>query len=293
MARTKQTARKSAGGSASRKQLATKASRSLRQFFISQQSSGFSSANGKEKKKIFINCENTFASFSVTRKRTDKAFQMSATTTRLRSELLLPKNTNKNGEVMVKIDFLSNLDGNISAEQRPPIDCVFVLDISGSMSMSFPEDIDNRNKLDVAKDCILKITEQLLDTDRAAVAIFNDSATTIFKLSNASKGNLAKLKSKLRNVQTFGGTNLSVGLQHGYSIIRENNKKNREENTARLQRVFFLTDMESTSSDEARVIAIAKFQALVESIDENVPMGQLPAGLPAMFLIYPSIFLMA
>ena len=73
MARTKQTARKSTGGKAPRKQLATKAARSFKGFMRSQQSAGRAgsssagssgSKGGKPAVTSFINYENTFGAFS-------------------------------------------------------------------------------------------------------------------------------------------------------------------------------------------------------------------------------------
>jgi hypothetical protein len=62
MARTKQTARKSTGGAAPRRQLQTTSASSFRTFLTSQQSSGNS-----KKKSIFINCESTFRDFNFIR----------------------------------------------------------------------------------------------------------------------------------------------------------------------------------------------------------------------------------
>ena len=66
MARTKQTARKSTGGKAPRKQLATKSAREFRSFMTSQQSVGHSAAAASSgaKKASFINYENTLSQFS-------------------------------------------------------------------------------------------------------------------------------------------------------------------------------------------------------------------------------------
>ena len=67
MARTKQTARKSTGGKAPRKQLATKSARQFKSFMTSQQSVGRVSADGSaasKKTTSFINYENTLSQFS-------------------------------------------------------------------------------------------------------------------------------------------------------------------------------------------------------------------------------------
>ena len=69
MARTKQTARKSSGGSAPRAQLASASSAVFRSFLTSQQASGPVGARGGAvaDKRIFINCENVFGGVRFTR----------------------------------------------------------------------------------------------------------------------------------------------------------------------------------------------------------------------------------
>jgi hypothetical protein len=94
MARTKQTARKSTGGKAPRKQvllncliinypqnikyyfskqLAHSSSAGLQNFLLSQQRVGFVSRPAE--KKIFVNCENTFGCFSFKRRQTEESFE--------------------------------------------------------------------------------------------------------------------------------------------------------------------------------------------------------------------------
>lgn len=299
MARTKQTARKSTGGKAPRMQLASSGSSGLRNFFQSQQAAGHSTSSsscnsinhsGRSTKKIFINCENTFSSFSFSRERVQENLQPTISLTRFRSEFLSPSSSHSSstssnsGEIAMKIDFSSNLDGNLTPTSRPPIDAVFVLDISGSMSSSFPDDIDNRTKLQVAKECILQIIDQLLPTDRASIAVFDTSAQTIFELNYLTKAKTTKLRQKVGEINARGGTNLALGLQHGYDILRASQSHSQsaycttatsayctatdttaDTNTTdlRLQRIFFLTDMQSTTADEDRVIEIAKYQAIM------------------------------
>lgn len=71
--------------------------------------------------------------------------------------------------MFMKIDFSSCLDGNITAATRPPLDVVFVLDVSGSMGSPFPDDSDHRSKLAVAKNCVDFILGQMLPSDRASI----------------------------------------------------------------------------------------------------------------------------
>ena len=160
MARTKQTARKSTGGAAPHKQLATKSASSLKSFLTSQQSSGSGgSFGGREKKKIFINCENTFGAVNFTRKRVSHLFSPQIAVTRYSTPFPKPSASptsssssasitdNDENAVYIRVDFSSSLDGVLTKTTRPPIDAVFVVDISGSMSSGFPDDVDRRCKV--------------------------------------------------------------------------------------------------------------------------------------------------
>ena len=155
MARTKQTARKSTGGCAPRAQLATRSARRFRQYIGSQQSQG-SLQNRRNDKKIFVNCENTFSQFQFTRPSATTKFEPVATLARLNS-LDFRNPTKKNSpepELYMRLDFASQLDGNLPDTGRMPLDIVFVVDISGSMSSQFRDDVDRRSKLEVATECI-------------------------------------------------------------------------------------------------------------------------------------------
>ena len=53
------------------------------------------------------------------------------------------------------------------------------LTLACSMGSGFPEDPDRRNKLDVAKDCLLHITKQLGPRDRLSVITFNTDTKVV------------------------------------------------------------------------------------------------------------------
>lgn len=231
-------------------------------------------------KRIFVNCENTFGEFYFPRVNdaliTEKFRAVVSPLALYRSNLSLTTDCPSKEEFFMRLDFRSCLDGNMLPTSRPPIDVEFVLDISGSMSGPFPNDTDSRNKLQIAKDCLQKIVEQLLPTDRCGVSTFNDKAQTIVPLAYATPGTVSQMKTALASVFTDGGTNLSRGLEHGYNNLQAlstngseppallsfllPNKKIRDE-SIRLRRVFFLTDMESDPEDERKVIALAEEKA--------------------------------
>jgi len=246
MARTKQTARKSTGGSAPRRMLSASGSASLRGFFTSQQQSG--SNDGRQ--AVFVNNENTFSEFQFRRPVVSDDFVPKVSVARIRRPMLSPAD-----DLFMRIDFCSKFDGTLQPADRPPIDVSFVLDVSGSMGCGFPDDPDRRSKLDVAKDCLLHVSRQLGPRDRLSVITFHTITKTVLPTDYCTPRHISKLTKVLADVHSGGGTNLSFGIQAGFDELRSLGQ------ASLLSRVIFLTDMESGADDEARVIKVAKDQA--------------------------------
>jgi hypothetical protein len=252
-----------------------------------QQSTGNSTRN---KKKIFINYENTFGSVRFKRSKTTSEFKPSISFARIAefpsfetsssstsSNLATSSLPSASSSLFMRLDFNSIFDGNESLIEasRDPLDTVFVLDISGSMQSSFVDDSDNRCKLQVAKDCITKIVSKLKETDKASLVIFNDKATTLIPLKHVVGSFHTEIAAIFQTLKTNGGTNLSNGLCHGFNVIRTDEKTSISEQilsifsstfgaggspSRRMKRVYFLTDMESSYDDELDVIRNAKIQ---------------------------------
>eukprot|EP01038_Epipyxis_sp_PR26KG_P007758 gene7758-10543_t len=254
MARTKQTARRSTGGSAPRKQLTRKSAPLIRSYFQQQQAVGYTNPTCQKRKAIFVNCENTFAGFKFTRPRTNEMFKPSVA--------LMRVPTPKSSKLMMRLDFLSKLDGNITLSDRVPLDIVFSVDISGSMASPFPDDSDRRSKISVACESILKILTNLTSKDRVGLVTFDTDSKVLLPLTFCTETVKNDVTTILTTIRAVGGTALSQGLQSAYIVL-----KNAEYvGDSRLQRVFFLTDMESTLDDESRVISIAQKEAVPQTI---------------------------
>ena len=159
MARTKQTARKSTGGKAPRKQLACRSSHELRQYFTSGQAVGNGSvgAVANRSKTSFVNTENTFNEFT---------FDVPGREAVSIADTLVPKLSvaHADGSSYLGVSFASGLDGTgmIQARDHMRLRLSLVLDISGSMGCSFDGGggfgggfgFGGPSKLDVAKQCI-------------------------------------------------------------------------------------------------------------------------------------------
>ncbi len=81
------------------------------------------------------------------------------------------------------------------------------------MGMPFPDDVDHRSKLAVAKDCMLHISQQLTDADSAAIVVFNLSATVRFKPKRMNQTNVQSFARSVQGIASSGGTALAAGLQ--------------------------------------------------------------------------------
>jgi hypothetical protein len=108
MARTKQTARKSTGGKAPRKQLATRSSSAFINYLTTQQNSGQVGTNGQQKKSVFINCENTFREFDFkVLKLSSQVFEPLVSLGRVKGLPDFPKSS----DLYLRMDLASCLDG--------------------------------------------------------------------------------------------------------------------------------------------------------------------------------------
>ena len=265
MARTKQTARKSTGGKAPRKQLATRASRDLRTFLTSQQSTGTALRAGAKVQRAtsYLNCENTLGAFR---------FGVAPTAEIFAPRFSLAKVAAPQtgiAEEWLSVQFASSLDGAGMAKQpRPPLSLVLALDISGSMCapLEGDEEGERLSKLDVAKRCCESILDQLTPTDQVAVLLFNHEAHTLQPMGTCTAAFKTKLKRALGAVRPGGGTRLCNGFTAAMDALRSGAASERHP----LQRVYFLTDMLSGPADEAAVLDYADLRATADGFHTSV-----------------------
>ena len=113
-----------------------------------------------------------------------------------------------------------------SREQRPPLDLVFLVDISGSM--------DNQDRLGLLKQSLLLLLPELRSNDRIGIVTYAGSATTILDLTPASSRN--KIISAIGKLQTSGTTAGAEGLQTAYDLLASSSA------SGRIGRVLLATD---------------------------------------------------
>jgi Mg-chelatase subunit ChlD len=102
-------------------------------------------------------------------------------------------------------------------EERPAVDIVPVLDVSGSMSGS---------KLKLAIETLRFIIRNLKATDRFGLVTFDSSVTKVADLMPMTQANKEKLIAKIERLRAGSCTNLSGGLFEGMKMMASRGKPN-------------------------------------------------------------------
>jgi Ca-activated chloride channel homolog len=129
----------------------------------------------------------------------------------------------------------------ISTENLPAANLVFLIDVSGSMS--------HPNKLPLVQASLKLLTEQLREKDKVAIVTYAGNATVA--LTSTSGANKTKIIEAIENLESGGCTAGAEGIKTAYEIARKNFIKNGGNN-----RVILATDGDfnvGVSSDDELV----------------------------------------
>ncbi|KAJ5067096.1 calcium-activated chloride channel regulator [Anaeramoeba ignava] len=157
-------------------------------------------------------------------------------------------------EYFLSLATKSKYDGEgIQEIGRPKLNCVIVLDISGSMSCSFTGEYHNveshSSKLEIAKRSLLGLVGHLNDEDNFGVVIFDDDAEELIAFQNFGKIDKEKMNDKINKLKTRGGTNMAEGFIEGSRMIEKYLKSQEKEDLERENRIIFLTDAQPTTGE--------------------------------------------
>merc|ERR1712048_1320813 len=263
MARTKQTARKSTGGKAPRKQLATGACRrSFVSYMTGQQAAGVGAAGlGAQEKVSIINYESTLSSFNFG---AGSAKEAATFAPRFAAQNVRTFEAHDD-DLFLSLAFASKFNGpGIHELGRPSVCLSLVLDVSGSMWCTFENDLDRQSKLDVAKQSIRAICKQLGESDEASLTVFNHTPTVEVPVTKMNARGKKRLLDRLAALEAGGGTSLCDGYDAGMDLVSKHGAE------ADLKRLVFITDMMSGPHDEAAVIASATKAARDDGIHTTV-----------------------
>jgi Ca-activated chloride channel homolog len=104
---------------------------------------------------------------------------------------------------------------NISKENLPASNLVFLIDVSGSM--------DEPNKLPLLKASFKLLVEQLREQDRVAIVVYAGAAGLV--LPSTSGAEKKKIIESLENLEAGGSTAGGAGISLAYAIAKENFKQ--------------------------------------------------------------------
>jgi Ca-activated chloride channel family protein len=97
------------------------------------------------------------------------------------------------------------------ASERSDAALTFVIDVSGSMG--------DKGKLDVVKDALHTLVDQLRPTDSVAIVTFSDEASVVRPMTPIAQR--AALHAAVDRLRVEGSTNLEAGLVKGYQVARD------------------------------------------------------------------------
>ncbi|MFC7249300.1 VWA domain-containing protein [Halomicroarcula sp. GCM10025324] len=144
------------------------------------------------------------------------------------------------------------LDSTLSVSEfdRPRLDLVAVLDVSGSMSSPFNEyyydeqgrkkeaDTAGETKLAAATQSLCALTQQLHAEDRLGVVLYNHRAHVAKPLRDVGATDMPAIRRHIREIAAGGSTNMEDGFEAAMDMLVDGESSRGVE-----RRVVFMTDM--------------------------------------------------
>ncbi|KAG8649239.1 E3 ubiquitin-protein ligase WAV3-like [Manihot esculenta] len=143
-----------------------------------------------------------------------------------------------------KLRVLLEITGGDSSNDRPGLDLVAVLDVSGSMA---------GEKLAKVKTAMLFVIKKLSPIDRLSVVTFAGDARRLCPLRQITEDSQKFLENLVNGLNADGATNITAGLQTGLKIINDRNLSG-----GRSVGIMLMSDGEQNRGGDAAQVPVGK-----------------------------------
>jgi Ca-activated chloride channel family protein len=119
--------------------------------------------------------------------------------------------------------------------ERKKLNLVIVLDISGSMSSPFNQyyydqfgnqvelgwEERNTQKIEVAKDAVRSVLEQLNDDDRFGIVLYNSQSYLLQPMTLVRRADMEDVYDRISEIRANDSTNLATGMELGTQLVEK------------------------------------------------------------------------
>jgi Ca-activated chloride channel homolog len=138
----------------------------------------------------------------------------------------------------------------VPAEQRPPANLVFLIDVSGSMQ--------SPDKLPLLKNAFRLLTDQLTARDRVSMVVYAGSSGVVLEPTPGDQKH--KIRAAIDRLEAGGSTNGAEGIERAYQLAHDAQIK------GGINRVVLATDGDFN-------VGVVNFEALVDMAERQRASG--------------------
>ncbi|MEU3744028.1 MULTISPECIES: vWA domain-containing protein [Streptomyces] len=122
--------------------------------------------------------------------------------------------TGRDGWSLVRVGLATR--GADRSGERPPAALTFVVDVSGSM--------DEPGRLDLVKESLGLLADELRDDDSMALVTFSDEAETRLPMTRVGEAR-GRIREVVESLATASSTNVEAGVRTGYDVAVEGRRE--------------------------------------------------------------------